>query len=440
MTTPSDAFPARFDSLSSHIGARDPEWLTPLRRDAIERFPGFPTTRDEEWKYTSLRELTKHDFTPVVTPELGGATPETLAHLAYEGLEHRLVFVNGHYAPDLSHTTTLPDGVIVCSLGEALEQHADLVQGALADSASLEHPFGLLNVAFALDGLFVHVPRGKVLETPIHLLHVASAMSTPLVASPRHVIALGETAQATLVEQYVGLSEHPYLVNARTEIRLAQSAHLTHYRVQQEHDVAGFHISTVEVHQVRDSVYRNVAFNLGGKLIRNDLATRIDGSGVESHFNGLYLARDNQLLDNHTSIDHAQPHSNSWELYKGILDGSATAIFNGKVFVRQIAQKTDAKQSNMNLLLSDTATINTKPQLEIWADDVRCTHGATVGHLDDDKIFYLQARGISLSEAREMLLLGFAGEIIEMVQIESLRESLQAELVRWMPNRREEQA
>jgi Fe-S cluster assembly protein SufD len=309
-----------------------------------------------------------------------------------------------------------------------------------------DRAFVALNTALMEDGAYVRIPRGVIVEEPIHLLFVGSAADgAPAVSHPRILIVAEENSQATVIETFVGVGDgvgRPtpglpdggvYFTNAVTEIVAAENAVLDHYRVQRESETA-FHIATQWVQQARSSNFASHAISLGGALVRTDITAVLDGPGIESTLNGLYVVGGQQHVDTHTAIDHAQPHCNSHELYKGILDGRATAVFNGKIFVRQDAQKTDAKQTNQNLLLSRDAVIDTKPQLEIFADDVRCTHGATVGQLDADALFYLRSRGIDAAEARALLTYAFASDILGRIKVAPLRTALEELLFTRLPS------
>jgi Fe-S cluster assembly protein SufD len=367
--------------------------------------------------------------------------------------------VNGLYQPALSTVDTLPRGVKVGSLAAALDTDFERVETHLARCARFEdHAFVALNTALMEDGAFVHIPRGVVVEEPIHLLFIGTAGADPMVSHPRNLIVAEENSQATVIESYVGgqvfgcsgvqvfgsdkdapafdvagpehlntrTPEHPipYFTNAVTEIIAAENAVLDHYKVQRESEAA-FHVATLQVQQGRSSNFTSHSISVGGALVRNDIRVVLDGPGGEATLNGLYIVNGRQHVDHHTVIDHAKPHCNSHELYKGILDGHATAVFNGKIYVRPDAQKTDAKQTNQNLLLSRDAVIDTKPQLEIFADDVRCTHGATVGRLDEDALFYLRSRGIGLAEARSLLTYAFASDVLARIKVEPLRTQLE---------------
>jgi len=407
-----------------------PRWLQDLRERGATTFSslGFPTVRDEEWRFTNVAPITAGEFGPASTD----AAPPSVDDLPYTtAAAFRLVVVNGRFAPALSRLSGLPRGMHAGSLAGAingeLQADSEMVQrylGQLADFSS--RAFVALNTAYVEDGAYVHVPDGLVLDKPLQVLFVSSA-TEPAVSYPRCLIVLGERSQARIIETYVGAAEASYFANAVTEVFVGESAVLDHYKVQHENGDA-FHVGSMHVHAARSANFSSHSFSLGGKLVRNDALATLDGEGAEVTLNGLYLADGDRLVDNHTTIDHARPHCPSHEIYKGILGGRARAVFNGKIIVRQDAQKTDAKQTNRALLLSDGALINTKPQLEIFADDVKCTHGAAIGQLDDDAIFYLRARGLTFFEARDMLIHAFAGDILDRVKIESLKTALESEL------------
>ena len=408
-----------------------PRWLQDLRDRAAARFTalGFPTVRDEEWRFTNVAPIAAAEFRPTGADAVH-ATEAELSGYLYSDAAIRVVVVNGQYVPALSRTAGLPAGVRVGSLAAAVTDHTEVVQrylGRLAEFGT--RAFTALNTALAADGAYVYIPDAVVLDQPIHLLFVttASASSGPIMSTARALIVAGERSQARIVETYVGPRGTSYFTNAVTEVVAGESSVVDHYKVQQE-SLAAFHIASMHVHAARSASFSSHSFSLGGKLARNDANALLDGEGAECTLNGLYLADGDRLIDNHTSIDHAKAHCPSHEIYKGILGGRARAVFNGKIVVRQDAQKTDAKQTNRALLLSDEAMINTKPQLEIFADDVKCTHGAAIGQLDEDAIFYLRARGLTYFEARDMLIHAFAGDILDRVKIEPLRVALEAEL------------
>jgi Fe-S cluster assembly protein SufD len=420
---------ARFHKESAGNGR---SWLDQLRKAAMNRFTdlGFPTSRNEDWKFTSVAPIAKIPFRPIVASENDHPTLEALTRAGHTiGDAIQLVFINGHYAPALSTLRNLPDGLIVTGLASALREHTKLIEPHLARYAAYrERAFTALNTAFISDGAFLYLPAGRILDRPIHLLFVTTAAGEGTVAHPRNLIVAGEQSQATLVETYAGLEEQVYFANAVTEVALGERAVVDHYKIERESEEA-FHVATLQVHQQAGSSFSSHYLGFGGALVRNEVRAALDGEGCECTLNGLYMAGGRQHLDNHTVIDHAKPRCASHELYKGILDGKAHGVFNGKIFVRQDAQKTDAKQTNKTLLLSDEAVINTKPQLEIFADDVKCTHGATVGQLQDDAIFYLRSRGIGREQARSLLTFAFANDIISRVKVEAIRTSLEETLL-----------
>jgi Fe-S cluster assembly protein SufD len=401
-------------------------WLQDLRDHAASRFVelGFPTVRDEEWRFTNVAPIASTEFRPAPAARV---TAEALDAFVYADAPFRLVVVNGRFAPELSRTAGLPTGVRFGSLAAAATDHADVVGrylGQLADANN--RAFAALNTAFTHDGAYVFVPDGIVLEQPLQLLFVTAGDGT-IMSHPRSLIVAGDRSQARIVETYVSAPGVKHFSNAVTEVVAGENAVVDHYKVQEE-SVDAFHVASMHIHAARSSNVSTHAFTLGGRFARNDIIAVLDGEGAEATLNGLYLADGDRLVDTHTTIDHAKPHCPSHEIYKGILGGNARAVFNGKIIVRQDAQKTDAKQTNRALLLSDHATINTKPQLEIFADDVKCTHGAAIGQLDEDALFYLRTRGLTFAEARDLLIHAFAGEILERVQIAPLRSALENEL------------
>jgi Fe-S cluster assembly protein SufD len=422
---------ANFDRFEKRTAGRRHPWLREIRQDAIERFRelGFPTPRHEEWRFTSVAPIANTPFRLADEDGRSGLTAEQLEPLAFRmGECARVVFVNGRYAPDLS-SQRLPDGLVVGSLAEVLEAHPEWVKPHLARHALYDnHTFTALNTAFIRDGAFVSVAEGKVIEQPIHLLFVSPPRGEATVSHPRNLILAGADSHALVVESFLGLAEETYFTNTVTEMVVGDRAVIDHYKLQRE-SAQAFHVATLQVRQAQGSRFASHFISLGGSLVRNEINAVLDAEGCECTLNGLYMADGRQHVDNHTLIDHAKPRCASHELYKGILDGRAHGVFNGKIFVRQDAQKTDAKQTNQTLLLSDDATINTKPQLEIYADDVKCTHGATVGQLDEEALFYLRSRGIDLEAARSLLTFAFANDITGRIRIEPLRTRLEEVLL-----------
>ncbi len=404
-----------------------PRWLQDLRDRAATRFTvlGFPTVRDEDWRFTNVAPIAAIDFEPAPHAPVSLAVIDALP---YASLSSRLVVVNGRFSAELSRLIGLPSGVRAGSLAVAVTGHAEVVQrylGQLADFGS--RGFVALNTALAIDGAYVYVPDGVILEQPLEILYVSAGGERPEMTQARTLIVAGERSQSRIIETYVSLRGGTYFTNGVTEVFAGEDSVIDHYKVQQE-GLEAFHIASLFVNAQRHANFSSHSFSLGARLARNDADAILDGEGAECTLNGLYLADGDRMVDNHTTIDHAKAHCPSHEIYKGIIGGRARAIFNGKIIVRQDAQKTDAKQTNRALLLSDDASINTKPQLEIFADDVKCTHGATIGQLDEDAIFYLRARGLTYFEARDMLIHAFAGEILDRVQVQPLKIALEAEL------------
>ncbi len=414
---------------------QEPQWLQAIRESAMERFLelGFPTLRQEEWKYTKVEFARKKTF-EAASPSSNGLTADQLAQLTFGNLEcARLVFVNGHYSRELSSLRELSSQIRVQSLAEALQENPERLKPHLARYAGYQdHAFVALNTAFLQDGAFVHVPEGKRIQQPIHLLFVSTAPGEATASHPRNLIVVDDNSQATILESYVGLGPGSYFTNLVTEIEVGENANLDHYKLKLEGEEA-FHIATLQIHQGRSSKVRTFDVTLGGGLTRNEVNGVLDGEGAECALDGLYLASGGQHVDNHTRLEHAKPHCDSREVYKGILDGRATGVFHGRIVVQPAAQKTDSKQTNNNLLLSDDAVINTTPQLEIYADDVKCTHGATVGQLDEDALFYLRSRGIGATTARSLLIYAFATQVTEGIRVEAARAAVSEHLFSWLP-------
>ncbi|MGH9936123.1 MAG: Fe-S cluster assembly protein SufD, partial [Blastocatellia bacterium] len=411
---------------------RDPVWLAHLREKAGEAFESldFPTTRVEEWKYTNVAPILKVAYREPFDPGLNGLGKLTVGEIEpftfAESRDSQLVFVNGSFARGLSSVAgvaALPGGCVAGALDEIPHEHANVARDHLAAYADYrESAFIALNTASIGDGAFVYIPAGKAVETPIHLLFISTA-EEPVVSHPRVLIVAGAGAIATIVESYVSLGEEVYFTNAVTEVVVGEGACINHYRLQEESGRA-FHIATTQVHQERASDYTSYAISLGAEIARHDLSVELTDENIETTIDGLYVVTGRQHSDNHTTIDHQKPRSVSHQLYKGILDGRSRAVFNGKVFVREGALLTDARQLNKNLLLSPDAHVDTKPQLEIFADDVKCAHGATVGQLEDEELFYLSTRGLTPERARALLTYGFAEDVISKIKLKSVRERL----------------
>jgi Fe-S cluster assembly protein SufD len=409
----------------------EPEWLQARREHARTLFEraGFPTTRDEEWKYTDPAPMANvilaDKFDVGEEKEMHGIEPflfdaETCC---------RLVFVNGEYSEELSCICDVPPGMIAQPISQVLRERPELLEEHLAQCADSEaNPFVALNTALFEDGVFVKIEEEAICERPLQIVFVTTAQKGVRAIAPRVLIVAGAGSEATIAESYVSPHADVYLNNAVTEVVLGPNAKVDHYKQQME-SVNALHVATMQVMAARDAKFFSHAFAFGGRVARSDANAVMQGENCEITLNGLYLGRGEQLIDNHTVMDHAMPHCRSYESYSGILDDKSRGVFNGKIFVRLDAQKTDAKQTNRALLLSNEAEIDTKPQLEIFADDVKCTHGATIGQLDEDALFYLRARGIAEEDARDILIGAFASEVLNNVKVEALRVRLQNELL-----------
>lgn len=403
-------------------------WLDKRRAAALERANALtvPTTRDEEWRFTDLTPLTKLQFQPVSTAaDLSAAdiTGYTVSEAAVQ-----LVFVDGIYAPALSRLGGLPQGVTVALLADALKSHEALIEPHLAKLANVERAngendlFAALNTAFLHNGVFIHAAKNTALKAPIHLLFVATRKGAA--AYPRSLVIAETGAECCVIEDYVALGEEPYLTNAVTEIAVAPNASVRHIKLQRESSQA-FHIGTCAVTLAKDARYLSHAVTFGARLSRNNLVVTQQGEGAQAQVDGIALIGGRQLADTHTLLDHTQPNGSCAQVHKTIVGGAGHAVFNGKVFVREGAQLTDSSQQSRNLLLSDKAHVDTKPQLEIFADDVKCAHGATVGQLDADHLFYLKSRGLPETQARNLLTYAFGAEIIDRIPVPSLVAQLE---------------
>jgi Fe-S cluster assembly protein SufD len=415
---------SEYDRLAGQLPGQNLGWLVQARQAAMARFVerGLPSQRDEAWKYTSVAAIDNARF--ALAPIAGQtAAADALADLvaahAIPGA-HLLVFVDGRLAPTLSRPGRLPPGVGLGSLAEALADEPAGLQEALLGAES-PSAFADLNLACLADGACLRLPAGTVVEAPIQWLFIASQAG--LVIQPRNLVLAAAGSSAAVVEHHVALGEGRYLSNAVTDIRLDPGAAIAHHKLQQE-SPAAFHIAAVNVAQAAKSQFVSTSFAFGARLARVDIAVGFDAEEAACTLDGLYLTDGRQHVDHHTCIDHRQPRCTSRQLYKGVVDGASRAVFNGRVVVHPDAQGSDAWQSNHNLLLSENAEIDTKPQLEIWADDVKCSHGATVGQLAEDAVFYLRSRGIGEADARAMLTCAFAMEVIGRVSQPAVQDRL----------------
>jgi len=425
--SPVESYVAPFDELVGDASA--PAWVQSMRRAAFDRFTalGFPTTKNEDWHFTSVAPIADSEFV-LLAAKTGDIKRDELAAFSFATGQtaawYTMVFVNGRFAPELSDCAKLPNGVKLWDLASAWTKAPDVVDRIGKITSYDLNAFTALNTAFMHDGAVVQIAKETEVDRPIHLLFITDANAAKGVMHPRNLIVLGRHAKATVIESYVSTSEAVYFTNAVTEVSVAEGATLRHYKMQRE-AARSFHVGTIEASQAKDSHYVSFSLATGAALSRTNVYTTLGGEGAGATLNGLYMLGDDQHCDHQTQIVHAQPNCFSRELYKGVLDGRSHGVFNGKVYVHPIAQKTDGKQTNNTLLLSDTAQIDTKPQLEIFADDVKCTHGATVGQIDRTALFYLESRGISRPLARRLLTYAFAADVLETLEVDEIRQSLE---------------
>jgi Fe-S cluster assembly protein SufD len=408
-------------------GGGKPQWLAGLRQAAIDRFAtqGFPPARDEDWRFTNIAPITNGAFRLAGVHAPGRTTPDVRRFVYDLPGSPILVFINGRFVESLSTTSHVPAGVRIKNLASALTTEIPLLDRHLGKYASYErNGFTALNTAFVKDGVFIYISAGVELTAPIQVIFAIDAGADSVAIHPRNLIVVEAGARVSVIESYVSLSDQVSFTNAVTEAVVGQGARLEHTKIQRESELA-YHVGTTHVSQGRDSRVWSHSVSLGAALCRNNLDVTLDGPGTESQLFGLYMGHGRQEVDNHTSILHAHPNCSTREIYKGVLDGASHAVFNGKVYVTPEAQKTDAKQTNRNLLLSDRAKVDTKPQLEIFADDVKCTHGATVGNLDALAGFYLKSRGIGPALGRKILTYAFAAEVLEEIPYEAVRRELE---------------
>jgi len=397
-----------------------------VRQQALERFDklGFPTIRHEEWKYSNVKNLINQAFEFNAITNFSAKDLEEMPIPNLEG--NILYFINGIYNSELSTIVSPEFELQILTFAEAAKTEPELVEQYFNKYSDYQDSaFTALNTAFAQNGIFIHVPDNKVVIQPVILRFISDARALNVASQPRNLIVVGKRSEVQIVEAYRSFGENASFTNSVTEFIMGEEANVHYYKVQNESDKS-YHIGTTSVLQAGKSVFTANTVTVNGGFVRNNLNIKIDGEYAEANMFGLYIPNGKQHIDNHTAVDHAKPNSNSNELYKGILKGKSTGVFNGKIFVRQDAQKTNAFQSCKNVLLSEDASMNTKPQLEIWADDVKCSHGTTVGQLNDDALFYMQARGISKDSARALLTLAFAQDVIDKFEIVAIKEYLQA--------------
>ena len=413
-----------------------PDWINEIRESAIRQFSrnGFPTPRNENWKYTDVRPIVKRDFV-AIAPGPDSVPKELLDKYSFRQTDcYELVFANGCFLPGYSSVPELDQGVVVTSLAQVLQDdNADIRACLETFAARHKSAFDELNSAFLSDGACLCIADGTVLDKPVHLLFLGGQQAKSQAFHIRNLIIAGKHTRITVVETYAGQESAEYLTNTITEIAADEGAQLTHYKLQQE-SLKGFHVGSVRVTLKRDSRVESHSISLGGALVRNNIDADLVEPGSEVVMNGLYIAGGKQHIDNHTCVNHLVPNTTSAEYYRGVLNGSARGVFNGRVVVHEKAQKTDAHQSNANLLLSDNAEVDTKPELEIYADDVKCSHGATIGQLDETMMFYLRSRAIDKDTARSLLTFAFAEDVIKRIGFQPVRERLELSVVGKLPD------
>ena len=419
---------ADYEAIERDLPGWEVPWLANMREASLERFAelGFPGPRNEDWKYTNVRPLERPRFHPGQLDERVDEA-SLMPYLLGGQSACRLVFVNGHFSPRLSMSKELPSGVTVTGLAETIEHNPELLEEYLSDSVErTADGFAALNMALMSDGACVRIGRGVALERPIHLLFVHSGDQETAVHL-RNLVVLEEGAQASLVESYVALEDGRFMTNVATEAVVGANAGLDHYKLAMENENT-YHIANTHARVDRDGRYFNHNITTGGRLVRNDLRSELRAEGADCELNGLSLLRGRQHVDNHTRIDHWKPHCTSREWYKGVLDDHSRSVFTGRVVVHPNAQKTDAQQANNNLLLSDNAEADSRPQLEIYADDVKCSHGATAGQIDEEALFYLRSRAVGESAARQLLIYAFASDIVDRMRLPALQKQVQNRL------------
>ena len=417
-----------FEQFEKRPMNKELDWIRQVRREAMDSFmeKGFPTARMEDWRQTNIAQVIQRNYAGALPePEI----PEDFNDISpyiFSGTENsRLIFVNGVFSETLSKTDGLPQGVqaenifSVCRGKNAPHLKPDFFRC----NKFKKNSFTSLNTAFFGEGFYLYVPDGTVIESPIHVLYLTLSPEEPVRIHPRNLFIVGKNAQVSIIESYAGVSSIPYFTNAVTTVFVGKNSTVDHYKIQQE-AASAYHISDTQIELERNANYTNHNISFGGLLTRNELTAMLDGEGVHCVLNGLYMPKEKQHVDNRTLIVHEKPHSESHELYKGILSDESKGVFRGRILVQKDAQKTDAKQDSKVLLLSGEAEINAMPQLEIYADDVKCSHGATSGYLEDDSIFYLQSRGIPKEKARGLLTYAFACDLTNRIKIDAVRQKI----------------
>lgn len=420
-----------FEILESHSNGSTPDFIKEIKKQSLEKLIelGFPTTKVEDWKYTNVLPIVEKNFKPSNLVDYW--KNKTVIEQAKKLIEsdqilndlssNQLVFIDGHFVEELSKTQS-SDGFEILSIKRALKEKSDFIANHFNKYSQIENGFNALNNLFFSDGIFLNVKDNLVEDEPFVVIFIQSGTEEQII-NPRNLVIIGNNSKVRLIEAYLSLNQSLNLTNTITEIFIAENSFIEHYKLQNESN-SGYHIGKIQTQLERNSNFTSHNLSFGGLITRNDINIVLDGEGAESHFYGLYFVKDNQHIDNHTLVDHSKPYCLSNEFYKGILAENSRGVFNGKIIVRKGAQKTNAYQSNKNLLLSGNAKIDTKPQLEIFADDVRCTHGATVGQVDDESLFYLRSRGIDEKSARSLLVNAFANDVLNNMTFELFRNKI----------------
>ncbi|MEJ5351333.1 MAG: Fe-S cluster assembly protein SufD [Melioribacteraceae bacterium] len=414
------------DILSKRLNGSSKNLLSELREKSKKKFLelDFPNRKNEEWRFTDVTPILKHNFIPSILIDKTKFTPEEIKKYLFTGFDfYLLTFINGIFEEDLSDLKNLPNGLIAGSLNKILKDKPELIHDNIDKFSVEQNIFNALNSIYAYDGFVIIADKNVVLDKPVQILFLNGNNENEVLASPKNLIIANNNSQLSVIVNYKGFGDKNYFMNSTVDVFIGESALIDYYKIQDENDDS-FHIEKIYAVQNSKSIFNQFNISFGGSLVRNDINSKLDGEFTETHYYGLYLAQDNQHVSNYTFIDHAKPNCMSNELYKGILDDNSHGVFNGKIFVRPGAQKTNAYQQNKAILLSKDAKINTKPQLEIFADDVKCTHGAAVGHLDEEAEFYIRSRGVPQELAKSILIRAFAYDVIESMKIEELKEQI----------------
>ncbi len=417
---------SQFNNFETKLNGQTKTFLHDIRKDALIQLSemNFPTLKDEEWRYTNVNPILKQNFVHPLNVEKTNLTKEEIQKYLFNGFDfHLAVIVNGIYSEELSDINNLPEGIVIGSLDKISRENPDLIKENFGKHLKLKNAFNFLNAAYSSDGLVVFIPNNKILEKPIQVLYLNGNENAEILSVPRSYISIGKSSEATIIANYRGFGSNKYLSNSINEFIVEQNAHLNYYKVQNELENS-YHIDLTDGYQNRDSVFNHLSLTFGGSIVRNDLSSMLDDENIQTHYYGLYVGKKNQHIDNYTFVDHAKPNCESNELYKGILDDNSRGVFTGRILVRQDAQKTNAYQSNKAVLLTEKAQVDTKPQLEIFADDVKCSHGAAIGRLDDVAYFYILSRGVPETIAKSMLIKAYASDVLDNVTIEEFKEQL----------------